>query len=112
MFASISATALNILLNYICISQFGYLAAGYTTLVSYLVQATLDYFAMRKVVGESVYNMGYVGLLSGVMLVVALLSNMLYGYPVIRYLIIGALAVLPIVFKKQTVAILKSIKKK
>ena len=46
-FASIICASINILLNYFFISKFGYHAAGYTTLFSYILLA-LCHFAMYK----------------------------------------------------------------
>ena len=47
--ASIIAAAMNIVLNFIFIPKFGYLAAGYTTLVSYMVFWLTHYIYYRKV---------------------------------------------------------------
>lgn len=88
MYASATSMILNIILNYVCIRYFGYIAAGYTTLICYFLQACFDYFALKKVVGESVYDMRYLGILSLSVVIVVLLSNLLYGYMLIRYIII------------------------
>ncbi len=112
MIASVVATLLNIVLNYIFISLFGYLAAGYVTLVCYLVQASIDYFAMRKVVGESVYNMRYIGLLSLIVTVVALFSNFLYDHRIIRYLILAAIIVGAVLARKKIIAAVKQMRAK
>ena len=50
--ATIGSALLNVLLNYIFIPRFGYIAAGYTTLFSYIVLAILHYYFMRKVCKE------------------------------------------------------------
>lgn len=102
MYASVIATVLNIALNYCFIKQFGYLAAGYTTLICFIVQAAIDYFAMRKVVKEDVYNMKYVSLLSITVIIVALISNTVYDYPLIRYGIISIIVLLAII-KRGTI---------
>lgn len=47
--ASIGSAILNIVLNVICIPKFGYLAAGYTTLISYIVFGIVHYIFMRMV---------------------------------------------------------------
>ncbi len=47
--ASIGAAGLNILLNYWLIPIFGYLAAGFTTLISYMVFGVVHYIFMRIV---------------------------------------------------------------
>ena len=50
--ATIGGALLNIFLNYIFIPMFGYVAAGYTTLISYIVFAILHYYFMRKICKE------------------------------------------------------------
>ena len=106
MYASVTATALNIILNYIFIPRFGYIAAGYTTLVCYLLQAAIDYFAMKKVVGERVYNMRYLGVLSACVILVVPVAEFLYGYVVIRYLLVAGLLAVGFRYRKQIVSML------
>lgn len=95
MYASVTAAIANIILNYFLIKMFGYKAAGYTTLLCYLIQAVLDYFAMKYVVKEKVYNMKYISFLSLCLIVVSLLSLLFYTHPCVRYgivlLIVAAL---------------------
>ena len=62
MLASVVGAALNILLNWIFISKYGYYAAGYTTLFCYAVYAVAHYVLMRvvckKYIGEvKVYDL-------------------------------------------------------
>ena len=47
--ASLIAASSNIVLNYVCISQFGYMAAGYTTFASYLLLAIIHFFGLRNI---------------------------------------------------------------
>lgn len=47
-FVSIATAIANILLNAVCIPRFGYLAAGWTTLVCYLMAAVLHYLLMLR----------------------------------------------------------------
>ena len=48
-FASLSAALLNVVLNFFFIRRFGYLAAGYTTLIGYLFLTIVHYIGIRKV---------------------------------------------------------------
>lgn len=52
MIASVVGAALNILLNYIFIGKYGYIAAGYTTLVCYIAYAIGHYALMNKVCAD------------------------------------------------------------
>ena len=110
MYASVISSALNIALNYYFIRKYGYFAAGYTTLVCYIVQASIDYLAMKHVVGEQVYNMRFLGCLSLAVLFVALTSNMLYDYVIIRYVILATLLALVIHNRNKVFGMLRSIK--
>lgn len=110
MIASITATALNIILNYIFIPKFGYAAAGYTTVFCYFVQAVIDYFSMRFVVGESVYNMRYLGALSLGVILISLLSVPLYNLALVRYLVLAVILGCVILFRRKIIDLILSIK--
>lgn len=56
MYDSILVAIINIILNAIFIKQFGYIAAGYTTLFSYLLLAILNYHSSKKVIKKSIYD--------------------------------------------------------
>ncbi len=112
MYSSVLATALNLVLNYIFISKYGYIAAGYTTIFCYLIQAVIDYFAMRHVVKEKIYNMKYVGLLSLVLVAISIFSNMTYDYYIIRYVAIAVIFIVTILFHKRIIGIFKTMKQK
>lgn len=113
MYASVSAVIVNLALGYLAISRWGYLAAGYVTLLSYFLQAVLDYLAMRRALpGERIYNMRYIGILSLAVVAVALASNLLYPYPLLRYGVIVLLAVLGILFRRPLIGAYREMKKK
>ena len=61
---------------------------GYTTLVSYCIQAVIDYFFMNKIVKKKVYEMPIIIGLACIVVFVALTSNLLYGNDIIRYVIL------------------------
>lgn len=107
MFSSVTATALNIILNYIFIPRYGYIAAGYTTIFCYFVQASADYFALMHVVHEKIYNMKYIGVLSLVVTAVSLLSNFIYTMPILRYAVMLAILIFFIIFRKRLIGLFK-----
>lgn len=49
------AAVINIALNYICIERFGYVAAAYTTLATYLLYFVFHYILAWKIHGSSIY---------------------------------------------------------
>lgn len=110
MYASVTSVAINLVLGYLLISTFGYLAAGYATLISYFVQASLDYIAMRKVVKEEVYNMRYIGILSAVVIAVAVLSTLVYDFIFVRYGIIAVILVVCFLLRSKIIQAVKNLK--
>ena len=104
MVGSVSAVIINILLNLIFINKFGYIAAGFTTLFCYMVQAIIDYIAMRKVCGHNVYNMKYIIFLSVAIILVSLISLLTYSMFFIRYGIVLFLIIFMFVFRKKITA--------
>lgn len=67
VWASVGAAVLNLVLNWVFIRRFGFIAAAYTTLVSYVFFAVCNYLAMRELLKErgkvdNAYN--YKGLLA------------------------------------------------
>ena len=98
MFGSVTAALLNIVLNYFCIKQFGYIAAAFTTLGCYFVQATIDYIAMKKVAKGNIYNFKLILILSTLILLISIFGSMLYKFTFPRYGIIGIVLLTIVVF--------------
>lgn len=112
MYASVIATVLNVVLNYYLIGRFGYLAAGYTTLVCYILQAVIDFLFMKKVIGENVYDIKKIAVLSMLMLVLSLVCIPLYDKPFwIRYLLILIITGVAVFYRKKIVDLLGILKK-
>lgn len=112
MIGSVASAILNIVLNFIFIPFIGYIAAGYTTLICYLLQAMIDYIAMKKVVGKNIYDKRIIILESISIFILSTTSICLYRYSVIRYLLI--LLIIGFLFLKRNVIlnITKSIRNK
>ena len=94
MYASLSSAALNLLLNYIFIKKFGYIAAGYTTLACFALQASVDYIVVKKIMKQDIYDRKYLLLLTISVLVISLLSNALYSFSIIRYVVLAAIIII------------------
>lgn len=90
---SMGAAALNILLNYVFINMFGYLAAAFTTLFCYMLLACFHYIAFRKITHEKgiegLYNVKIVFLLCVLVIILIAISYVLYLHDVTRYITIG-----------------------
>lgn len=107
MYVSVVCAALNIVLNYICIGIFGYIACGYTTLVSYILFAIGHYYFMQKILKKncpegSVVDKKRVIEISIITIMIAMLFTLLYSKVIIRYLIVFAVIVI-IIWKKERI---------
>lgn len=105
MIGSLSAMTLNLVLNYLFIPKFGYLAAGFTTLFCYGCQALIDYLAMKKVTGNDIYNAKFVLCLSVIVIAISSLSLLLYRNNILRYILIGVMLLALVVFRKKIISI-------
>lgn len=85
MISSITAATLNIVLNYLLIPRYGYVAAGYTTMLSYIVQAVLDYWAMYRGAQNCIYDMRWVLAVSAALMAIMAVAVNIYDYWFIRY---------------------------
>lgn len=103
MVGSIVSFCVNFLLNYFCIPRYGYIAAGYTTLVSYVIQAIINYLAMKRAIPEHIYDMKYIFVLSIIVVVISLTSNWLYSYMLVRYLVIFSILLFLFFLRKKII---------
>lgn len=114
MIASIIAAILNIILNYICIPKYSYIAAGYTTLICYVIFALAHFFFMsqtcKKNDKRSPYNTIFIFIFSIGLTVISLSLLTVYQYPLIRYGLIIVLCVICSFFRKRFVKLLSVVK--
>lgn len=94
MYPAIIAAGINLILNYVFIKLFGYMAAAYTTLFSYIVLAALQAIWSKKVCRENdnvisnIYDNKKLVILAVVTTGVSLLAIPLYSNTIIRYIFI------------------------
>ena len=106
MIGSISAFIINIILNVCFIPTYGYVAAGYTTLISYLIQAIIDYIAMKKIIKVDIYDGKFILILSLLVVITAMFTNFIYELTIVRYIILVAIALFAFIFRKKIIAFL------
>ena len=117
MYASVGAALLNILLNAIFIKWFGYIAAGYTTLVCYLFLSIAHYFVMKKTVSENIgrielFDMKFILLMVFFVLISTVVFSFLYSCTVLRYGLIATVIIIGIVKKDSIIGVVKMIRTK
>ncbi|EMU55855.1 lipopolysaccharide biosynthesis protein [Clostridium butyricum] len=112
MIASVMSSIINIILNLIFIPRYGYIAAGYTTLISYIFQSILHYINLKRIEEKTIYDIKFVIYLSICVIVMCLLSNILYSLPFLRYGILICAIVIIFKYKNKFIKLLKSIREK
>lgn len=115
MLASTIGAILNIILNMIFIPMFGYIAAGYTTLVCYIFFAFMHYMFTRKICkkcinGELVFDIPKMLLISTILMVGTAICMILYNFTLLRYGVILAVVVLCLFNIKKILEVLGNIK--
>jgi len=107
MFATITATLLNIILNGIFLPIFGYQAAAYTTLICYIIYCAFHYINMRRIQSAKIYDLKKLILLSLLYVFACFCCLWLYDFPIIRYVILVVIAGLCLLFFKPIIRYLK-----
>ena len=91
MIGSIASALLNVILNAIFIPRFGFVVAGFTTMISYMLQSVMDYYAMYKLTGKSIYDMKHILCISVVFIICSITLNLVYQNMVLRICLFMAL---------------------
>lgn len=82
------AAGINIILNIIFIPHFGFIAAAYTTFVSYFLLMLLHYVITRYIMKVNIYNTCFMFGIFLMTCILAFLLMFLYSYFILRYCII------------------------
>ncbi len=118
-FMSLTSTAtavLNVILNYIFIKMFGYIAAGYTTVACYMFYSIGHYIINQKVCkdrleGNELYDQKSILLISTFVLFCSVVFNFLYGSTAIRYVLLVMVGVVAVIFRKKIMSVMSLVKK-
>lgn len=115
--ASCLGAGANILLNLIFIRIYGYYAAGYTTLVCYVLFAVAHFFFHKKVIRQKmpevkqIYDSRFVLVFSIFVLAMVVLMTWSYKHIFIRYGIILVMFSLIIIIRKTIISKMKEFRK-
>ena len=117
MYSAVTGAVVNVVLNFIFISRYGYMAAAYTTLVAYIVLALMQGWGARKVCrqkrGENyeVYNDKAVFAMAGLTIALCLCGLLLYEHTALRYAVIAVGCILGAAFGYKTWKMKKATKR-
>lgn len=117
VWGSIGSAVLNIALNALLIPRFGFVAAGYTTLFSYILFALANYFTMKVAVKRQGETMDAFDLKALILLFIgfaalAFAAMALYNLPVVRYIIVGAVLLGVAIMHKKVATFVTSVLKR
>lgn len=118
LIASLTAAFANIVLNYVFIKLFGYVAAGYTTLTCYIIYSLGHFIISRRLItkhfpgmADEIFNKKVILFLATITIVLGIGSNFLFNYAVIRYGIIGVIIIIAFLFRNHIFSMINQIKK-
>ena len=103
MVATSIAAVINFVLNYIFIRKFGYIAAAYTTLVSFIVLSLILIIVQKHLFKQEIINSKYILSISTVSILLCLFCNVIYRFTILRYFII--VVIIYIVVKNRKIII-------
>lgn len=110
---TVVAAIINIVLNYILIPKYGYIAAAYTTEAAYLIYTILHFINYRRIVGEDrVFNDKAIWGITLITTIICLASGILYNQPLLRYIIICLIFIFMFIIRKTIIGIFKNMIKK
>lgn len=117
MIASCGGAVANIILNYIFIPFFGYYAAGYTTLVCYIMFSFAHYYFHLRILKQhneigKIYSNKFIFGFSLLIIAFMLIMPMLYNTYIIRYSLILVVIILAFIKRDFIITVFKGIKKK
>ncbi len=112
--ASIAAAAANIILNFVFIKKYGYIAAGYTTLACYILYAAGHYIFMNIVCkkycdGVRPYSAKIILLISTAFTFAGLSLLLTYRHIYIRYTILVFFVIIAVLLRKKIIESAKTI---
>ena len=117
VWGSIGAAVVSVALNALLIPVFGYIVAGYTTLLSYVAFAVANYYTMRHLAKKNgfsmdAFDMKALILLFAVFFALAMTATALYNLPVIRYGIVAAVLLTVAIMHKRVIAFVNTVLKR
>lgn len=112
MIGTMSAACINIVLNYIFISRYGYVAAAYTTLATYFLYFLFHYFLSKRIAGRFIYSNKVMALCCIVIFVANVFTCYLIPYILIRWFFAIVIACVTLIIEEKKYGFVISIIRK
>lgn len=109
---SVLAATINIVLNYIFIPRYGYVAAAYTTLFTYFLYFSFHFFIASKIHGGSLFPLNKVIIIALCTVVVGFISLLIESMWVLRWILACCVAILSLVWADKNFGLIAIVKKR
>lgn len=107
MVGTVFAAVFNLILNYIFIPVYGFYAAGYTTLMCYILLSIFHYINVYRIGYKNIYDIRKIINMSILVLISCVIMSLLYDYTIIRYGLIIVLLVIIVCKRSFFINVLK-----
>lgn len=104
--ATCLAATVNVLLNYVFIRQFGFVAAGYTTMACYILLSLFHYYNVKKKGYADILNNKGMILVSILLVVATIIISGLYSHIIIRYGMIVVMIAIVVAKRKEIISLI------
>lgn len=117
VYASLGAAVINIVLNYLFIPIFGFVIAGYTTFVSYIVFTVVNYYTMRvclknRSLSDNLYDYKTLLVILLLFIISGFLGVFLYNHLIIRIVITILVVGFMIINREKFTEVIKKLKER
>lgn len=111
--STIAVATLNFILNWIFIPRYGFVSAGYTTLVCFALQAVLHSFIVSKCTkNETLFDFKLIWTVVCGIIAIGLMFSLIYENIIIRYVLIFLLIIIFLSKKNKLFSLIKELKRK
>lgn len=117
MIVALICAIINIFTNYIFIGMFGYVAAAYTTLASYILMTIMHYYAMKRIQKKhhengDIYDIKSLVIITIAFVIAGTIMGLLHNYLTIRLIIVFISIIIVYVNKNKLKPILNLVGKR
>lgn len=102
-FYSTVVAIVNIILNYIFINIYGYVAAAYTTLFCYVLLTIFNYLGVKKISKEKIFNYRLIFLYSFLLCGICFINLYYLDYILVRYVLFALTIIIIYILNKNNI---------
>lgn len=102
---TVSVAIVNIGLNIVFIDMFGYIAAAYTTLFTYILYFAFHYIIAWKIQGECLFSNSIIITCSSLILIVTLFARLFIEDWILRWIAVVIVGLIFIIYEEKTISL-------